>query len=128
MDCTLVAKSQSINEKILEAFLNDTAFGNAVVPGFYNDCDSLHIIDTLNVFPDKFSIKFSKIVLIERQYSKKPPFRKWYCNNLIVSIEGNKQQCYRLNYFHEPSSSAGFAIYKLKKGKLIKKKYQYGQY
>jgi hypothetical protein len=121
-------KSQVSNDKILEAFLNDTAFGKAVVPGFYKDCDTIHIIDTTHQFSLKPLIKFSKIVLVEREYSKKPPFRKWYCNNLIITIKREKKQYFKLSYFHEPSNSAGFAKYKLIKGRLKKMKYQYGQY
>lgn len=124
----LSTKSQVSNAKILETFLNDAAFGKAVVPGFYKDCDTIHIIDTAHQFSNTPLIKFSKIILIENLYSKKTPFKQWFCNNLFVTIKREKNQCFKLSYFHEPSNSAGFARYKLIKGRLKKMKYEYGQY
>ena len=125
---TSLVKGQVSNDKILETFLNDTAFGKAVVPGFYKDCDTIHIIDTTHQFSNKPLINFSKIILVEREYSKKPSYRQWYCYNLIVTIKKERKQYVRLSYFHEPSNSAGFAKYKMIKGLLKKVKFEYGQY
>ena len=121
-------KSQVSNDKALQTFLNDKAFGKAVVPGFYKYCDTIHIIDTVHQFSNKPLIKFSKVVLVESVYSKKPPLKKWYCNNLIVTIKREKKQYVKLFYFHEQSNSAGFVKYKMIKGRLKKVKYEYGQY
>lgn len=125
---TISANGQISNDKILETFLNDTAFGKFVVPGFYNNCDTIHIIDTSNQFTNAQSIKFSKIVSLNREFIKMPPFKKWYCNNLIVDLKRDKKY-FKLTYFHEPSNSAGFVRYKLINRQRLKKvKYQYGQY
>jgi len=126
--CILNAQSQVTNNDVLEVFLNDSAFGKFVVPGFYKHCDTIYIVDTLNQFSDKHPVKFYKSVVIERTYNKKPPLTKWYCYNLITTLKFVRNKIYILNYFHEPSNSAGFVKYKLRSDKLIMIKHQYGQY
>lgn len=125
--CACIANSQS-NNKVLEVFLNDSAFTKFVVPGFNKDCDTIHIVDTANVFSNTVPVKFYKQVTIENTYSKKPPLKKWYCYNLIVGLNITKHLYYTITYFHEPSNSAGFVKYKLKKGRFKKLKSEYGQY
>lgn len=126
--CVLNVQSQVTNNKVLEIFLNDSAFGKFVVPGFYKYCDTIHIIDTTNQFSDKLPVKFNKSVVIEKVYNKKSPLMKWYCYDLIITLKLTKKKFYTLSYFHKPSNSGGFVKYKFGNGKLKIVKHQYGQY
>jgi hypothetical protein len=125
---SLSVQSQVNKERVLEAFLNDAALGKFVIPEFYKYCDTLHIIDTTNIFSDKVSVKFSKAVLIDRQYIKLAPSQRQYCYIFISELKVIKNTYYLLSYFHEPSNSTGFIRYKLIKGRLKKLNYEHGQY
>ena len=124
------AKSQNVNDKILELFLKDANFSKFVIPAFnkYKNCDTLYIVDTTKSFSDTVKINFPKSIIVLRDYKKTPPFRRWYCYNLILSVKKSNKQHYVIEYFHEPSNSVGFIQYKLIKGQFKKIKERYGQY
>jgi hypothetical protein len=127
-------KSQVSNDKVLEAFLSDTAFGKYFIPGFFKQCDSIAIIDTANCFTADAKIKFSKRIIIkhhfdEKRYSENKYFAsKVFCEFLFVNIKKEKKNRIVLNYFHPASNGAGFVRYKIIKRRLKKVKYEYGQY
>lgn len=124
-----LSAQMQINNKILERFLNDTAFSKFIIPGFDKDCDTLYIVDTTELFSgSSLKIGFAKPIIITHYFSKTPPFRKWYCHNLVLTIKHTSKKNYEIEYFHEPSNSVGFVRYRLVRGYLKKIKCRYGQY
>jgi hypothetical protein len=126
----LNCKSQIDNDKLLQAFVNDSDFCKYIIP--CKKCDTIYIIDTLSYF--KNTPDFCKKIVVTKEFIKRTQYPKnnvdlirWSCGNLFITKITIKKNYYRIIYFHSPTNGLGFIEYRLRRKNLIKVKSHYGQ-
>lgn len=119
------------NNKLLEAFINDSAFCKYVMT--CNQCDTIYIVDTAHYFDQNVEMPGKKKVIITTNFTTKPQFpwnrteyQEWLCKSFFITDLKRRKKFYRLTYFHPPTNEQGFIEYKFKKGRWSKGKYQFG--
>jgi hypothetical protein len=113
--------AQTVNDKVLKKFLNDTEFRQYVIPSG-EQCDTIRLIDTLNFFTEKIIVtSIGKIATVTDVFIRMDQLpqnsvelQNWKCSNLFVSIKSDKNRRFIVNYFHEPTNGLGFVEFKSK--------------
>jgi hypothetical protein len=127
---SLCSLGQVDNNRLLRTFVSDSAFCKYIAP--CKQCDTIFIVDTVEYFTQDPAlwnkIKVTKKILNRDEMPHNyAGYRVWVCNNFFITKITQNKNIYRISYFHLPTNNVGFVEYHLKKNKLIKVKFQYGQ-
>lgn len=127
---SLGCRCQVDNNRLLRTFVSDSDFCKYIIR--CKSCDTIHIVDTIGYFTQDPQLWRNIVVTKEfiTQAQRKNDtalFSRYACYNMFITGIVRNKNLYRISYFHKPSNGVGFIEYKLKKNKLMKVKFQYGQ-